>query len=141
LNNSFSIKDNKLATVISVINKKVNAGSAFKVVGKTESTDTDESFKAKVKLAKAHILKGDVFQLVLSRQFSQAFEGDDFEFYRQLRTLNPSPYMFYFDLEKAKLIGASPEAQIKIQKGVAEIHPIAGTVRKSNDQADNLLKI
>ena len=141
LNNSFSIKDNKLASVITTINRNVNTSSEFKVTGELESSETDQSFKAKVKLAKDHILKGDVFQLVLSRQFSQEFEGDDFEFYRQLRTLNPSPYMFYFDLEKAKLIGASPEAQIKIQNGIAEIHPIAGTVRKSESHRENQLKI
>jgi anthranilate synthase component 1 len=137
LNNTFSAKENRLAVIIRSINKGFSTAGEFKVAGRTESSETDETFKDKVKQAKEHILRGDVFQLVISRQFSQAFEGDDFEFYRQLRTLNPSPYMFYFDLEKAKLIGASPEAQVKIQEGIAEIHPIAGTVIKSEDYDEN----
>ena len=141
LNNTLKPLENKLATLITMINRNVVATNDFRIKGELKSSETDDSFKAKVNIAKEHILKGDVFQLVLSRQFSQGFEGDDFEFYRQLRTLNPSPYMFYFDLERAKLIGASPEAQIKIQNGIAEIHPIAGTVRKTENLKENQFKI
>ncbi|MFT4600713.1 MAG: anthranilate synthase component 1 [Arenicella sp.] len=141
LHNTFDSKANKLAVILKALNKQIGAKSDFETIGDLESSDTDESFKGKVKEAKKHILRGDVFQLVLSRKFTQRFEGDDFEVYRQLRTINPSPYMFYFDLEKAKLIGASPEAQIKVVKGLAEIHPIAGTVRKTENQEENLIKI
>ncbi|MEO9531385.1 MAG: anthranilate synthase component I family protein [Crocinitomicaceae bacterium] len=141
LNNSFTNKENRLPIILRSINKSFSNAGEFKTIGELKSSETDETFKEKVKLAKEHILRGDVFQLVLSRQFSQQFEGDDFAFYRQLRTLNPSPYMFYFDLEKAKLIGASPEAQIKIENGIAEIHPIAGTVRKSENFQENLSNI
>jgi len=141
LHNSFDSKSNKLALIIKALNKDVKESGGFRAIGKLESSESDKSFKAKVNLAKDHILRGDVFQLVLSRQFYQDFEGDDFEVYRQLRTINPSPYMFYFDLEKAKLIGASPEAQIKVTGGLAEIHPIAGTVRKSEDKEENYKRI
>lgn len=141
LNNSFDSKSNKLPVILKALNKRTTTTSDFKTIGELESSETNESFKGKVLLAKEHILRGDVFQLVLSRKFTQQFEGDDFEVYRQLRTINPSPYMFYFDLEKAKLIGASPEAQIKVVNGLAEIHPIAGTVRKTDNQEENLIKI
>ena len=141
LHNSFDAKSNKLAVIIKALNRDVKVNGDFKLKGDLKSSETDQSFKDKVRLAKDHILRGDVFQLVLSRQFYQKFEGDDFEVYRQLRTINPSPYMFYFDLDKAKLIGASPEAQIKITSALAEIHPIAGTVKKSESQAQNIKEI
>ncbi len=141
LHNSFDAKSNKLAIILKALNRDVKDSGGFNTQGDMVSSETNESFKEKIKLAKDHILRGDVFQLVLSRQFSQNFEGDDFEVYRQLRTINPSPYMFYFDLEKAKLIGASPEAQIKVVNGLAEIHPIAGTVLKSEHKEENLQRI
>jgi anthranilate synthase component I len=141
LHNSFDSKSNKLAVIMKALNRDVKDSGGFRATGNLDSSETDDSFKQKVELAKDHILRGDVFQLVLSRQFYQTYEGDDFEVYRQLRTINPSPYMFYFDLEKAKLIGASPEAQIKVTDGLAEIHPIAGTVRKSENKDENLKRI
>ena len=82
-------------------------------------------------------MRGDVFQIVLSRRFSQAYNGDDFSLYRVLRSINPSPYIFYFDFGGFKIFGSSPEAQLVVQDGLAEIHPIAGTfIRTGNDTQD-----
>ena len=104
------------------------------------SNESNASFIEKIKKGKVAVERGEVFQLVLSRAFLQDFSGDDFEVYRKLRALNPSPYMFYFDLEKAQLLGASPEAQLRITNGVAEIHPIAGTVKRSGNELDDAEK-
>jgi anthranilate synthase component 1 len=93
-----------------------------------------------VRHAKKHCQRGDVFQLVLSRRFSQAFEGDEFEVYRSLRHINPSPYLFYFDYGNFKIFGSSPEAQLVIDNKMAEIHPIAGTFKRTG-QDDKDLKI
>ena len=133
LHNSFHANKNGLPQIIQLMRQQAHPDSFFETVGTPFSSETDESFKLKVDKVKAHVKRGDVFQLVLSRQFQQGFSGDDFQVYRALRTLNPSPYMFYFDLNRAKLIGASPEAQIKIENGKGEIHPIAGTVRRNGD--------
>jgi anthranilate synthase component 1 len=84
-------------------------------------------------LAKKHCQRGDVFQIVLSRRFSQQFKGDDFNLYRALRSINPSPYLFYFDYGNFKIFGSSPEAQIVVKNEIAEIHPIAGTFRRTGD--------
>jgi len=109
----------------------------FRKVGKEEVSFTDDEFSELVDKAKAHCQRGDVFQLVLSNSFSQSFFGDDFQVYRQLRRLNPSPYLFYFDFENYRLFGSSPEAQLIIENGKAEIHPIAGTVPKVSDIKTN----
>lgn len=98
---------------------------------------TDEEYKENVKLGKKHCQRGDVFQLVLSRRFSQAFKGDEFNVYRALRNVNPSPYLFYFDYGNFKIFGSSPEAQLVVKNGQAEIHPIAGTFKRTgNDEQD-----
>jgi len=87
-----------------------------------------------------HCFRGDVFQIVLSRRFTQGFKGDEFNVYRALRSINPSPYLFYFDYGSFKIFGSSPEAQIQIKNGEASIYPIAGTFRRSgNDQEDAAL--
>lgn len=106
----------------------------FTLKGEEKVTSTAEEFKQSVDKAIAHCRRGDVFQLVLSRRFQQTFEGEDFEIYRQLRRTNPSPYLFYFDYESYRLMGSSPEAQLVVQNGEAEIHPIAGTVKRTNDR-------
>jgi anthranilate synthase component 1 len=103
----------------------------FELVGEEQSDFTDPEFTALVKTAQEHCKRGDVFQLVLSNAFQQAFFGDDFQVYRQLRRLNPSPYLFYFDFESYRLFGSSPEAQLIIKDRKAEIHPIAGTSPKT----------
>jgi anthranilate synthase component 1 len=98
---------------------------------------TDAEFLEFVEQGKQHCFRGDVFQLVLSRRFSQSFQGDDFNVYRTLRSINPSPYLFYFDYGDFKIFGSSPEAQLVVQDGKAEIHPIAGTFKRTgNDEED-----
>ncbi|MDT0675818.1 anthranilate synthase component I family protein [Autumnicola musiva] len=98
---------------------------------------TDEEFIENVKLGKKHCYRGDVFQIVLSRRFSQKFKGDEFNVYRALRSVNPSPYLFYFDYGDFKIFGSSPEAQLVVKDGQAEIHPIAGTFKRTgNDEQD-----
>ncbi|MFP9113712.1 anthranilate synthase component I family protein [Flavobacterium sp. RHBU_3] len=111
----------------------------FETKGTETSVDTDADFLNLVEKAKEHIYRGDVFQLVVSRPFEQPFFGDDFQVYRQLRRLNPSPYLFYADMESYRLMGSSPETQIGLQNGNAAIHPIAGTVRKTGNAAADQL--
>ncbi len=112
----------------------------FKKDGDGFSNLTDENFKKNVALAKSHCARGDVFQLVLSRRFTQGFKGDEFNVYRALRSINPSPYLFYFDYGNFKIFGSSPEAQIVVKNRTAEIHPIAGTFnRTGNDEQDAIL--
>ena len=109
----------------------------FNRQGSPVSNETDESFRSKVTQVREHCEKGDVFQLVLSRRFSQSFTGDEFNVYRALRNVNPSPYLFYFDYGDFKIFGSSPEAQLVVKKGRAEIHPIAGTFKRTgNDEED-----
>ena len=104
------------------------------------SNYSDEEFLAIIEKGKQHCYRGDVFQIVLSRRFTAGFKGDEFNVYRSLRSINPSPYLFYFDFGDFKLFGSSPEAQIQISKGKAHIYPIAGTFRRSgNDQEDAVL--
>lgn len=109
----------------------------FELDGEEESPITDEEFMEYVTKAKAHCQRGDVFQMVMSRRFSQGFKGDEFNVYRKLRSINPSPYLFYFDFGNYKIFGSSPEAHLVVQDGKAEIHPIAGTFKRTgNDQED-----
>ncbi len=106
------------------------------------SNMSDAQFMEIVAKGKKHCFLGDVFQMVLSRQFSQEFKGDEFNVYRALRNINPSPYLFYFDFGGFKLFGSSPEAQLVIEKGVARINPIAGTFKRTgNDEEDRQLAI
>ncbi|TDT39601.1 anthranilate synthase component 1 [Maribacter spongiicola] len=109
----------------------------FKIEGERASNLEDEEYRVQVALAKKHCQRGDVFQLVLSRRFSQGFKGDEFNVYRALRSVNPSPYLFYFDYGDFKIFGSSPEAQLIVSEGKAEIHPIAGTFKRTgNDEQD-----
>jgi anthranilate synthase component 1 len=109
----------------------------FNALGAEQSNLSDEAYMQMVSKAKEHCMRGDVFQLVVSRKFQQAFQGDDFNVYRQLRSLNPSPYLFYFDYGNFRLIGSSPESQIEIKNNKAYINPIAGTYpRTGNDEED-----
>ena len=90
-----------------------------------------------IRNGKEECKRGNLFQIVLSREFMQSFSGDEFNLYRALRSVNPSPYLFYFDYENFKIFGSSPEAQLVVKNNVAEIHPIAGTFRRTgNDEAD-----
>ncbi len=112
----------------------------FRKDGNSKSNLTDSDFLNNVALAKKHCFRGDVFQLVLSRRFSQGFKGDEFNVYRALRSINPSPYLFFFDYGDFKIFGSSPEAQLVVKDRKAEIHPIAGTFRRTgNDEQDAVL--
>lgn len=112
----------------------------FRTTGHEKSNITDEQYKQIVKKGKEHCYRGDVFQVVLSRQYSVDFKGDEFNVYRTLRSINPSPYLFYFDYGNYKIFGSSPEAHLKIDRGKAYINPIAGTYRRTgNDEADKMM--
>jgi anthranilate synthase component I len=120
-----------------LIKAKNFASYEFTSQGKINSNLTDNEYKQHVELAKKHCARGDVFQLVLSRKFEQEFKGDEFNVYRALRSINPSPYLFYFDYGNFKIFGSSPEAQLIVNNGKAEIHPIAGTFKRTgNDLKD-----
>ncbi len=106
----------------------------FRPVGECTSTLTDEEHKANIRRGIQHCLRGDVFQIVLSRRFIQHYEGDDFKLYRALRTINPSPYLFYFDFGGFRIFGSSPETHCRIDRtGRAYIDPIAGTTRRTGN--------
>lgn len=112
----------------------------FRTTGHENSSITDEQYKQIVKKGREHCYRGDVFQVVLSRQYSVEFKGDEFNVYRTLRSINPSPYLFYFDYGNYKIFGSSPEAHLKINRGKAYINPIAGTYRRTgNDEADKMM--
>lgn len=105
----------------------------FHPVGETTSTLTDEEHKANIRRGISHCLRGDVFQIVLSRRFCQKYEGDDFKLYRALRSINPSPYLFYFDFGGFRIFGSSPETHCRIDGQKAYIDPIAGTTKRTGD--------
>lgn len=133
---SFDSKNN-IESVLQLIKSKNYPTFNFSTQGSVQSNLTDEQYKQHVELAKKHCGRGDVFQLVLSKKFSQHFKGDEFNVYRALRSINPSPYLFYFDYGDFKIFGSSPEAQLIINNNEAEIHPIAGTLKRTgNDEKD-----
>ncbi|MBR1683184.1 MAG: anthranilate synthase component I family protein [Bacteroidaceae bacterium] len=105
----------------------------FHPVGDVSSTLTDDEHRENIRRGIRHCLRGDVFQIVLSRRFIQRFEGDDFRLYRTLRSINPSPYLFYFDFGGFRIFGSSPETHCRIQGRHAYIDPIAGTTRRTGD--------
>ncbi|NJX16426.1 anthranilate synthase component I family protein [Tamlana crocina] len=129
--------ENNIHEIDKLINVQNFASYNFNTKGDINSNLTDEEFKQNVELARKHCQRGDVFQLVLSRRFSQEFTGDDFNVYRALRSINPSPYLFYFDYGDFKIFGSSPEAQLIVSDGLAEIHPIAGTFKRTGDDAQD----
>jgi anthranilate synthase component 1 len=114
----------------------------FTPVGDERSNVSDEAYTAMVEKGIQHCLRGDVFQIVLSRRFEQSFKGDEFNVYRALRSVNPSPYLFFFDYGDYKLMGSSPEAQLIVRNNKAVMHPIAGTFKRTgNDEEDKALSI
>lgn len=133
-------RDDNTSEIESILNVRNFASYNFTMEGEATSNLKDEEYKEHVRLAKKHCKRGDVFQLVLSRRFSQGFKGDEFNVYRALRSVNPSPYLFYFDYGDFKIFGSSPEAQLVVKEGKAEIHPIAGTFKRTgNDEQDAIL--
>ena len=121
-----------------LLSNKTIAEFSFSARDGEVSDNTDSDHLTLVKKAKQHCKRGDVFQLVLSRRFSRLFKGDEFNVYRQLRRINPSPYLFYFDYGNFKLFGSSPEAQLIVENNKAEIHPIAGTYKRTENDAEDL---
>ncbi len=131
-----------LPSETSVIENLINQKNApvfpFESLEEETSNLTDEEYRESVELAKKHCFRGDVFQLVLSRRFEQKFRGDEFNVYRALRNINPSPYLFFFDYGDYKLIGSSPESQLIIKDHQAIIHPIAGTFKRTGNMEEDL---
>lgn len=138
--------DSELSVVESLIKSKDLPVYPFRINGEERSNLTDEEYRQIVQKGIQSCHRGDVFQIVLSRRFQQGFIGDEFNVYRALRSVNPSPYLFFFDYGDYKLMGSSPESQIILQNGEAIVHPIAGTFKRSGDDvtdremADKLLK-
>jgi anthranilate synthase component 1 len=140
IENQFDGEFSETEKIESMLRSRNFASYPFRPEGKEQSNITDEEYMHMVTLGKQHCYRGDVFQIVLSRQFSQRFSGDEFNVYRALRSINPSPYLFFFDYGNYKIFGSSPEAQLKIQKGKAYINPIAGTFKRTgDDEKDKLL--
>lgn len=142
--NQLHIIENRLSenepSQIEAINNLINQtnGARFSFSSKQEQSSlSDNEYKKLVSKAKEHCQRGDVFQLVLSRPYTQKFNGDEFNVYRALRSINPSPYLFYFDYGSYKLMGSSPEAQIVVKGNEAEIHPIAGTVKRTGNELED----
>ncbi|HXB09880.1 MAG TPA: anthranilate synthase component I family protein [Puia sp.] len=138
--------ESEMPVVESLIRSKDVPVYPFEPVGEEASNMTDAEYRQMVEKGIKSCHRGDVFQIVLSRRFQQGFRGDEFNVYRALRNINPSPYLFFFDYGDYKLLGSSPESQILLQNGEAIVHPIAGTFKRSGDDAidretaDRLLK-
>ena len=129
--------ESNIAEIAQLLKTRTFATYNFTRDGNVASNLEDTEYREHVALAKKHCQRGDVFQLVLSRRFSQGFKGDEFNVYRALRSINPSPYLFFFDYGDFKIFGSSPEAQLIVKEGKAEIHPIAGTYKRTgNDEKD-----
>lgn len=145
-NSKLHIIENRLtkddSSNIKSIKKLINQsnGAQFNFLSQQKmSPISDTDYMQLVTKAKQHCKRGDVFQLVLSRPYSRDFKGDEFNVYRALRSINPSPYLFYFDFGNYKLMGSSPEAQIIVKGNQGEIHPIAGTVKRTGDDLEDEL--
>lgn len=128
----------KIDSILQIIQTNNLPNFSFKSIDEESSNVTDEEYQEMVKTGIEHCKIGDTFQVVLSREFQQKFKGDDFNLYRSLRSINPSPFLFYFDYGDFKFFGSSPESQLQVDKGIASINPIAGTVLRSDNQKDDL---
>ncbi len=132
--------ENNISEIEQLLKSKDFAEYPFYRNGKPTTNLEDSAFKDLVLKCKQHCARGDVFQIVPSKRFTQGFTGDEFNVYRALRSINPSPYLFYFDYGNFKIFGSSPEAQLVVKEGIAEIHPIAGTFKRTgNDEQDAIL--
>ena len=119
--------------ILKAMNKASVKAYDFHPVGDVRSTLTDDEHRENIRRGIRHCLRGDVFQIVLSRRFIQKYEGDDFKLYRALRSINPSPYLFYFDFGGFRIFGSSPETHCRIEGRKAYIDPIAGTTKRTGD--------
>jgi anthranilate synthase component 1 len=144
--NLFDGEQSRIDEVQSLLDNRNFASYNFEPRGNESTTMADEDYCRMVEQGIKHCKRGDTFQIVLSRRFSQPFAGDDFKVYRALRSINPSPYLFYFDFGSFRIFGSSPETHVQIQNGKASIDPIAGTFRRTGDDdkdrrlAEKLLK-
>ena len=123
----------KIDEVMKAMNKANVKAYDFHPIGDVRSTLTDDEHRENIRKGIKHCLRGDVFQIVLSRRFIQKYEGDDFKLYRALRSINPSPYLFYFDFGGFRIFGSSPETHCRIEGRKAYIDPIAGTTKRTGD--------
>jgi len=130
-------EQSQLDDLVSIIRNKPVPQYPFRVSLEEEANMTDDYYKSLVNKAKDHCQRGDVFQLVLSRSYSRTFKGDDFNVYRTLRSINPSPYLFYFDYGDYKLVGSSPEMQLKTENQTAVLNPIAGTFKRTGKDVED----
>ncbi len=128
-------ENTQMEELLDVIRNNNIAQYGFEALDDVESPITDEDYERMVEQGINHTKRGDVFQLVLSRRFSQGFRGDDFNVYRSLRCVNPSPYLFYFDFGHFRIFGSSPETHLRVSGGKAYIDPIAGTFKRTGDDA------
>jgi len=123
--------------IVRAMNKANVQAYDFHPVGDVRSTLTDDEHRANIRRGIQHCLRGDVFQIVLSRRFIQKYEGDDFKLYRALRSINPSPYLFYFDFGGFRIFGSSPETHCRVTRENSRfrafIDPIAGTTKRTGD--------
>lgn len=134
--------ESELIKVESILRSKDVPVFPFEIIGTEQQDMEDETYRKMVEQGIVACKRGDVFQIVLSRSFKQAFIGDEFNVYRSLRSINPGPYLFYFDYGDYKIMGSSPESQVLINNGKAIVHPIAGTFKRTgNDEADKQLAI
>jgi anthranilate synthase component 1 len=128
----------QLSETLEILKSRSVPSFTFQPVEDERSAIDDKTYLQMVSRGKEHCHRGDVFQIVLSRQFQQSFKGDEFNVYRALRHINPSPYLFYFDYGNYRLMGSSPESQLIIDNGVAIINPIAGTFRRTGDDLKDM---
>jgi anthranilate synthase component 1 len=126
-------EESNLDEIVSLLQNRNLATYEFRLEGSEVSNLTDEQYMQMVSKGKEHCYRGDVFQIVLSREFSQKFSGDEFNVYRTLRSINPSPYLFWFDFGSYRIFGSSPEAHLTVKRNIASINPIAGTFRRTGD--------
>ena len=134
-------ESSNLSKVESLLNIRNFASYNFFPEGEEYSTITDDEFKTYVRKGVDHCRRGDVFQIVLSRRFVQNFTGDDFKVYRALRSINPSPYLFYFDFGGYKIFGSSPETHCKISGSLIQIDPIAGTTKRTGNYHEDMKSV
>ncbi len=129
-------ESSRSSEIISIIRNNNIAIYPFKAQDDIESPVSDSEYETMVEKGIAHARRGDVFQIVLARRFSQGFTGDEFNVYRALRSVNPSPYLFFFDFGSFKVFGSSPETHLRVTADhTAYIDPIAGTFRRTGDDS------
>lgn len=133
--NLFEGATSRMCEIEALLENRNFASYDFQLRGEERSPITDDTYRRMVAAGIRHCLRGDVFQIVLSRCFMQDFAGDDFKVYRALRSVNPSPYLFYFDFGSFRIFGSSPETHCRIAGDRAYIDPIAGTFRRTGDDA------